>query len=564
MTAPAAPAPRTVAYGGVSLLSRIYGLGSVYAKTMRDSRLSFLIVAGLLGGIMFIVGGGITSLYPTLKSRDEIASLVSAVPPIMSGLTGKAIDVGSIGGYMTWKYGPIFVMIAGFWSILALSGSLASEARRGSLEFVATSPFGKRRLAIEKLAAHVTVMTGAMIVVGLATWGVAAAFGKFAIDAIPPQAAIGYALWLGLVALASGSVAWALAPFLGRASAAGIAAVILFGGYMLNGYQASFPQLSGIANVTWFGWTNNQNTLEGQYDWLSLIPVAIVTLVLFVIGIEAFQRRDLGATSAIPTPSLPGSVLGLHGPTRRAFGERLPMALAWGIGIGVFGFMVAAITPALADAFAKMTPDVTKIFKEAFPNYDMTTAGGGLQLIFLQLGYIIAGFAAATLVAGWASDETSRRLEMLLATPLSRPRWASASALGILAAVFVMTAIIAVLIGIGALLVGSSPVTPMAGTVMLGLYAAALTGIGVAVGGLFRTSIAGEIVAVVVVTTLLTDLLAPALNAPDWVHQLALTGHMGRPMVGVWDPAGIVACAVIAVGGIGLGAFGMRRRDVVR
>jgi hypothetical protein len=35
-------------------------------------------------------------------------------------------------------------------------------------------------------------------------------------------------------------------------------------------------------------------------------------------------------------------------------------------------------------------------------------------------------------------------------------------------------------------------------------------------------------------------------------------------MTGHWDGVGVAACVVIAVGGIALGAFGMRRRDIVK
>jgi putative exporter of polyketide antibiotics len=91
-----------------------------------------------------------------------------------------------------------------------------------------------------------------------------------------------------------------------------------------------------------------------------------------------------------------------------------------------------------------------------------------------------------------------------------------------------------------------------------------MVGVGIAVGGLWRTSLAAEITALVVIVTYLIDLLAPAFKLPDWVHQLALTAHLGQPMIGTWDPVGVVACVVIAVGGIALGAWGMSRRDVSR
>ena len=65
-----------------------------------------------------------------------------------------------------------------------------------------------------------------------------------------------------------------------------------------------------------------------------------------------------------------------------------------------------------------------------------------------------------------------------------------------------------------------------------------------------------------VVATYLVDLLAPALKMPDWFRQLALTAHLGQPMIGHWDLGGVVACVVIAAGGILLGAWGVSRRDV--
>ena len=147
---------------------------------------------------------------------------------------------------------------------------------------------------------------------------------------------------------------------------------------------------------------------------------------------------------------------------------------------------------------------------------------------------------------------------------MGRTRWVVAGGVSAILAIIVMSVLFAAGIGVGAASGGVSAGTAVVGSAALGIYALAIVGIGVAVGGLWRTSLAAEVAALVVVATYLIDLLVPALKLPDWVHQLALTAHLGQPMIGAWDPVGIVACLVIAVGGVGLGAWGIRRRDVSR
>jgi hypothetical protein len=117
-------------------------------------------------------------------------------------------------------------------------------------------------------------------------------------------------------------------------------------------------------------------------------------------------------------------------------------------------------------------------------------------------------------------------------------------------------------IAVGAVIAGSEIATPVIGTIVLGLYAAALGGIGIAVGGLFGTSYAGPFVALFTVLTWFIGIIGPALNLPDVVRQLALTTHYGFTMLGQWDPVGIVASVVLAVGGILVGAWGFQRRDL--
>jgi ABC-2 type transport system permease protein len=560
MTSDVGRRPTAAALPPVPILQRIYGLGSVFAKTIRDSRRATILVGFVLGLLLVGVGYAIATQFATAESRKEMGDIIRAVPPILQGLAGKVVNVETLGGYLQYKYGTFFPIIASLWSILALSGTLAAEARRGSLEFVAAAPMTRRRIALEKLFGHVVVLAIACLAM-FVSLVVVGGFGKLPGDEIPVSAAAAYALWLGLLALVAGSVAFALGPFLGRGSAVGIAGTVMFAGFILNGYQAAIPQLAPLANLTWFGWTTNHVPLAGLYDWPSLALTAAVAVTLLVIGVEAFVRRDIGVTTSIPTPSLPHWLVGLRGPAGRTFGHVLPTALAWGIGLGFFGLAIAGSGRSFVEQLAS-APDFQRLLSSVFPGVDIASVGGFLQLLFIDFGMILAGLAAATLVAGWASDETSGRLELLLAAPLGRMRWVVSGGGGVFGGIVVVMAVTVAGIAIGASITGGDIVTPMVGTLSLGLYALAMAGIGVAIGGVFGTGAAGPAVALLTVITWFDGIIAPALGLPDIVRELALTTHYGQPMLGVWDPAGIVASLVLGLGGLAVGAWGFTRRDL--
>jgi ABC-2 type transport system permease protein len=546
------PAGRTVA----SSFSRVYGLGSIYGKTIRDSRLAFIIAAGLLGGMALVMGLAVSSIFPTAASRLEVDKLIGSIPASMVNLFGKPVSLGTLGGYMTFKYGAIFALGTALWSILALSSTLAGEARRGSLDLVASTPFGKRRIALEKVAAHLTMLGLAMAILAVMTTASSTLFGDAALgDQIPLLSSVGFALWCGFLAVFFGGLAFALAPLLGRAGSAGVASLVMLVLWVANGLD-----VAGIVLLSPFRWTADHIALVGRYDWLLLGLVGIVAVILLAIGVELFVRRDLGVTADLSLPHLPAAVLGVRGPISRAFGEQLPRALSWGIGLGLMGALIASLVGPMARQLGT-DPGLTKTFGAIFPGFDLASTGGWLQL-YAELLFIAAGFAAATFVSKWASDETDGRLEMVLTTPMARARWAIAGGIAAILAVVVMTVLFAAGIGLGAASGGVAAGDPMVGSAVLGVYAAAIAGVGFAVGGLWRTSLAAEVAALIVVATYLVDLIAPPLKLPEWVHQLALTAHLGQPMVGQWDVPGVVACVAIAVGGILLGAWGMARRDV--
>jgi len=545
-----------------SLFRRLYGFGSIFAKAVRDSRRATIVAAGLLALVFLGVSKAIVGEFNTPESRAEMVGIIRAVPPILAGMAGKIVDnVGTMGGYLQYKYGTFFPLVLTLWSILALSGTLAAEAQRGSLEFLASTGISRRRIALQKLAGHLVPLS----IVLLVTFASIAIAGKsypvLPGDEISVTSAFAYTVWLGLIALAGGALAFALGPFVGRGGAAGIAGAVTFAGFILSGYQQAVPALAPFANLTWWGWTYNHTALSGQYDWPSVILVAVVVVVLLAIGVEAFVRRDIGSTSTIPTLHMPAALLGLGGPVGRAAATGLGAAIWWGLGIGFFGLVLGGSSTAFMDQL-RDSPQFMQMLNSLFPDIDYASAGGFLQLLFIEFGILLAGLAAATFVSSWASDETSGRLEMVLATPLSRRRWALSGAGGMLVDVAVFTALTVLGVGLGVGGSGSDLATPLAGSLIVGVYAIALVGIGMAVGGLLRTGWAAPAVVIFIVATWFVQLLGPLLRLPDFVTNLALTSHFGQPMVGVWDPAGVLAALAIGLAGVALGTWGFVRRDL--
>src|SRR5207302_642304 len=124
--------------------------------------------------------------------------------------------------------------------------------------------------------------------------------------------------------------------------------------------------LSWLAVLSPFRWTANHIALVGEFDWAGVALVGVVAAAFLAIGVEAFSRRDLGVTAGLGLPQLPVGVLGVRGPISRAFGDQLPRALAWGIGLGVFGATLASLVCPMAAQIAG-DANLLRTFHTAFP-----------------------------------------------------------------------------------------------------------------------------------------------------------------------------------------------------
>lgn len=549
----------------VSPLSRLIGLGSIYGKTLRDSRRAAIAV-GLIAGLFMIGTGapyGAAPEFATIELRRQFIAGLTALPIALRGLLGEPISLETLGGFLSWRVGNTLPVILGLWSVVALSGTLAGEAAKGSLDVVASTPASRRSIALQKVAGHVTALTFAMLILAVVLWVVGTVFATLPGDEISLAAALGQVLLYGLLMLAAGSVAFAFAPFVGRSRALAFGLVALFSGYLIASYASLSPIVAALEPFSWYVWTAGHRPIAGVTDWPSLALLSAVCVVLLAVGVIAFERRDLGRATALAWLRLPSLPAGIGGPFRRQLADRTGIALAWGIGMGLYATLIIASAEAFSESIASL-PQIAKLIEALYPGVDIHQPSGILQLTFFGFGTFIVGLAGASFLAGWATDEGDRRLEVVLSTPISRGRWALRSGLGALAAIAVTTAVLAAIVAAAIATQGGDVVTPILGTFVLGLAAAAFAGVGLAVGGLVRSSLAAAVTATLVIATFLLDTLGTALDLPDAILDLSLYRHLGQPMAGIFEPFGIVIAAVMALGGLAVCAFGFTRRDIGR
>lgn len=541
------------------------GLRSIYAKTVRDSRRAALVV-GLVAGLFMIGTGapyGRAPEFATFELRQQFIAGITALPLALRGLLGEPINLETLGGFLSWRVGNILPVTFGLWSALALSGTLAGEAGRGSLDLLASTPVSRRSIALQKLAGHLTALVAAMLIFSLITYAVGAAFGSLPGDEIALSAALGQALLYGLLMLAAGSVAFATSPFVGRTRAMAFGLIALFGGYLIASYASLSPLIEALKPLSWYAWTAGHRPLAGVADWPSLALLGAVCAAFLAIGVLAFERRDLGDATALRWLRLPSLPAGVGGPFRRQLADRAGIAMAWGLGIGVYAALIVGSAKAFAESIGSL-PQIAALIKVIYPDIDISQPSGILQLSFFNFGALLMGLAGASFVAGWSGDESGGRLAVVMSAPITRIRWMLRSGLGVLAAIGVTTLVLAVIVAAAVASQGGSLAEPVAGIGVLGLASAGFAGIGLAAGGLVRASLAAPATAFVVMATFLLDTLGAALDLPEAVLDLSLYRHLGQPIAGVFDAVGLVAAAVLAFGGLVLGAIGLQRRDLDR
>lgn len=524
------------------------GTGVLLRLAARRDRV--LIPVSILALVVLVAGSAQATidLYPTTQAALGAMGEIVTNPALVAmygPLTSHTLDAFAV--FKTILLGGVFLCLLAY---IVVRRHTRTEEEEGRLELVGSGVVGRRA----PLAAAILLGTLAVLVTALLTIVSAVGIGLDSTGSI----ALGVAwltfglTWVGVTAFAAQLTETARGTTAFSLGALAIA-------FLLRAVGDTADSGSPMAFLTWLspiGWGEKVAPYGENQFWPLLLGVAAF-VVLCVGAFALLERRDLGAGVIPPRP----------GPARSRMRtvEALTSRLARGT---IIGWVVTALL--LGSVVGSIAGNVQSLMDSPQTAEMLRKLGGGTGTIvdiFFSAELHIAAVAVAamgiSLVTRLRSEETSMRGESVLATSVSRVRWALAHVgVAVAASVLVMG-----LVGLSAGLIDGKRTGDIAGSVgrVMGASLVTLPAIWVCVGialvfvGLLPRS-TGLVWAVLIGFLLLGEFGA-IFGLPDWVQNLSPFGHVPGLPAADFAALPLAILTAIAAGFVALGAGALRRRD---
>jgi ABC-2 type transport system permease protein len=526
------------------------GTGSLVRLALRRDRVTLPIWIMILVAMAASSASATVGIYPTVGSRVQAASAFNGTPSLVA-MYGRVYDPTSLGALAMLKMSALGAALVAVLAVVTVVRHTRAEEEAGRLELLGATVVGR----YAALSAALLVAVGGCLALGLVTALALVGTG------LPGAGSLALGLaWAGVGTAFAAVAAVAAQLTRGDRAASGIGAATLGLAYLLRAIGDSADP-TGPTWLSWLspvGWGQQIRPFAGERWWALLLLVAFAA-VTAAGGYALAARRDLDAGLLPDRP----------GPASGAAGLRSPLALAWRLHRGALlgwtaGFvLLGAVLGSIASSVGNLldSPQAREL---------ITKLGGqqGLTDAFLAAELGIVGVIAAAYGVQAAlrlrAEETALRAEPVLATAVSRTRWAASHLTLALGGSTVLMAGA----GLGAGLAHGAH-TGELGRQLGRVLAAALlqlpavwvvTCIVVAIFGLGPRLVTAGWAALV--AFLLVGELGPLLKLSRWVLDLSPFGHLPKVPGGPVTVAPLVWLVVVAALLAVAGLLGLRRRDI--
>jgi len=315
---------------------------------------------------------------------------------------------------------------------------------------------------------------------------------------------------------------------------------------------------------TWLspiGWAEQVRPYDDNAWWVLALPV-VFALVVGSLGFALTERRDVGSGLVPTRPGPARASRSLPTAVGSAWRMQRMILFWWAFGIVILALVYGAIADQVDDFFAD--GEQADLLEQM--------GGGATDLvdayfaaIFAMMAIAVAGYATQALLR-MRGEEASGRLEPVLATAVSRPRWMLAHVGLVTAGIVVLQALTGAATGLAyGLTVGDVPaqVVRLTGAALVFVPAIAVVAAVVALlfGGLpaWSAGLSWGVLAL----CLIFGLLGPLLGLPDAIRDLSPFAHVPAVPAAEVTVASLVWLVAIAVGVTAAGVVLFRRRDLL-
>ncbi|HYH88048.1 MAG TPA: ABC transporter permease [Solirubrobacteraceae bacterium] len=525
-------------------MSRYAGTGAMLRLAIRRERLRIPVYLVLFTLLVVETALQSQETYPTRAARAAYVATVEGNPGLIA-MVGLPYDLTTVGGDVAWQLGGFGAAFVALMSMFIVGRHTRAEEQSGRSELVGAAPIGRS-----------APLTAALVVVAVAQALLGIAVALAMIGTGEPSAgslALGASLTgVGLVFAGLAAVAAQLSQT--TSAMYGMTGAAIGGAYLLRAAgDVGDGTLSWLSPI---GWGQAMRPFAAERWWpLALSLAATAASVAGAVALRA--RRDEGAGLVTPRPGPASASPRLTSPLGLALRLQRGALLGWSAGLFVSGLSIG-LTGRDAESLVGDSDQIGQILGSA--RGDIVDQYFAVSMLTMAL--IGAGFGVQVALR-MRSEETSGRLEPLLAAAFSRGAWTAAY----IAVAMAGSALVLAANGLGAGLAdalnshdaGQLP-RLLAAAVAPAPAVWVVVGAAVALFGVVPRAAAaawGVLGACVALSV-----LGPLLGLPEWVLGLSPFDHVPQLPAEDFTVAPLAWLCAIAAALTALGMVAFRRRDL--
>lgn len=291
-----APTPAPQAVSDAALIETILHaknapLGVIFRRTLLDNVVAIL-SWGLGYSVLIVL---VVMLYPSMQQQGTLLALLRGMG-LLNTLTGE-FDVEAIirlPGYLAVQALNWAPHVMAVFVVPQAMAAIAGEERRGTLDLLLSAPIPRWRLFTEKTLAIIVSLFGILLIMWLSLFISTRLMPGAEMDAARTIAVIWHIAPISLVMLMM-TLFFSVALRNSRA-AAGAAVVIIITSYFLRAIAdiSKTDFLLFLKNFSIFNYYRSIAVGAEGFQVPQDVVMLTLALLLFVLALVAFQRRDIG------------------------------------------------------------------------------------------------------------------------------------------------------------------------------------------------------------------------------------------------------------------------------